>query len=236
MPAPHRKSGRKREEGQIPRHEDCWAKTTKYNEPGLSVRDHCLNVGCVAEELTERLPQFLKAVLHVRYAPILAALHDVGKVSPGFQCKCDAWLVKLGSGILPSGNAGPTARRVIQGQASSAFRQCSTDLNCTCGLQLSAPITESCWACGFHSSSIGRSPGSARLCRGGSRSLTVPGVTYAACRGSGSISGSGSQSDSVPIAIATPIPIPDYLVEARTALWLVTGLGRDQTPLRGRDP
>jgi len=28
-----------------------WAKTTKDGQPGISVRDHCLNVGCVAEAL-----------------------------------------------------------------------------------------------------------------------------------------------------------------------------------------
>jgi hypothetical protein len=26
-----------------------WAKTNQHDEPGISVRDHCLNVGCVAE-------------------------------------------------------------------------------------------------------------------------------------------------------------------------------------------
>ena len=28
-----------------------WAKTTEDGQPGISVRDHCLNVGCVAEAL-----------------------------------------------------------------------------------------------------------------------------------------------------------------------------------------
>ena len=28
-----------------------WAKTTKDGQPGISVRDHCLNAGCVAEAL-----------------------------------------------------------------------------------------------------------------------------------------------------------------------------------------
>ena len=70
-----------------PRHEDCWAKTTEDGQPGISVRDHCLNVGCVAEALVAApLPG----------VPVLAALHDVGKVSPGFQRKCEAWLVQHG--------------------------------------------------------------------------------------------------------------------------------------------
>lgn len=28
---------------------DFWAKTTAAGRPGISVRDHCLNVGCVTE-------------------------------------------------------------------------------------------------------------------------------------------------------------------------------------------
>jgi CRISPR-associated endonuclease/helicase Cas3 len=70
-----------------PRHEDCWAKTTEDAQPGINVRDHCLNVGCVAEAL-------LSAPL--AGAATLAALHDVGKVSPGFQRKCESWLVQQG--------------------------------------------------------------------------------------------------------------------------------------------
>jgi CRISPR-associated endonuclease/helicase Cas3 len=81
----------------MPRHEDCWAKTTKDVQgrevPGINVRDHCLNVGCVAEALIELLPVQLKALLPFG-AATLAALHDVGKVSPGFQKKCPDWLIR----------------------------------------------------------------------------------------------------------------------------------------------
>jgi CRISPR-associated endonuclease/helicase Cas3 len=72
-----------------PRHEHCWAKTTEDGQPGISVREHCLNVGCVAEALVAEA--FLVAPPPA--AATLAALHDVGKVSPGFQKKCEAWLV-----------------------------------------------------------------------------------------------------------------------------------------------
>jgi CRISPR-associated endonuclease/helicase Cas3 len=68
-----------------PRHEDCWAKTTEDGLPGISVRDHCLNVGCVAEALVNT---------PARGAVTLAALHDVGKVSPGFQRKCERWILR----------------------------------------------------------------------------------------------------------------------------------------------
>ncbi|HEV8722175.1 MAG TPA: CRISPR-associated helicase Cas3' [Candidatus Binatia bacterium] len=81
----------------MPRHQDCWAKTTKDAQgreiPGINVRDHCLNVGCVAEALIELLPAQLKALLPCG-AATLAALHDIGKVSPGFQKKCPDWLVR----------------------------------------------------------------------------------------------------------------------------------------------
>lgn len=72
-------------------HETCWAKTTADGRPGISVRDHCLNVGCVAEALIELLPAQLKVLLPSG-AATLAALHDIGKVAPGFQQKCEAWL------------------------------------------------------------------------------------------------------------------------------------------------
>jgi CRISPR-associated endonuclease/helicase Cas3 len=52
-----------------------------------------LNVGCVAEALLELLPLTLRTLLPSG-AATLAALHDVGKVSPGFQQKCPAWLAK----------------------------------------------------------------------------------------------------------------------------------------------
>src|SRR5271165_5728185 len=75
------------------RHEDCWAKTTRDGKPGISVRDHCLNVGCVADALIGLLPQRLQKEIP-QGARVLAALHDIGKVSPGFQIKSPAWLAQ----------------------------------------------------------------------------------------------------------------------------------------------
>lgn len=70
-----------------------WAKTTSEGKPGISVYDHMVNVGCVAHCMAEISP----AILERFYLPsstigALAALHDLGKISPGFQRKCDAWL------------------------------------------------------------------------------------------------------------------------------------------------
>ena len=79
----------------VPRHEQCWAKTKNDRAPGISVRNHCLNVGWVAEALLALLPARLRERIP-NCAPALAALHDVGKVSPGFQVKCQSWLVQNG--------------------------------------------------------------------------------------------------------------------------------------------
>jgi CRISPR-associated endonuclease/helicase Cas3 len=84
--------------GSVLRHEECWAKTTKDGKPGdgkpgISVRDHCLNVGCVAEALFPLLPLQLRQLIPPG-AATLAALHDIGKISPGFQQKCTPWLMK----------------------------------------------------------------------------------------------------------------------------------------------
>ena len=76
----------------VPHGEDCWAKTTKDGKPGISVRDHCLNVGCVTEMLLSLVPSHLEPLVP-HGAVTLAALHDLGKMSPGFQVKCEAWLL-----------------------------------------------------------------------------------------------------------------------------------------------
>ena len=68
----------------------CWAKTTGDGEPGISVRDHCLNVGHVAKALVERLPPMLACKLPTGIIT-LAATHDVGELSPdsGEVCELD---------------------------------------------------------------------------------------------------------------------------------------------------
>lgn len=78
--------------GVLP-YEQCWAKTTENGNPGVSVLDHCLNVGCVAEALLALLPSQLHELIPPG-AATLAALHDIGKVSPGFQQKWPEWLDK----------------------------------------------------------------------------------------------------------------------------------------------
>ena len=74
-----------------PLHEECWAKTTPSGQPGIPVVQHCRAAGIVAAFLAERVPNSL-CRLRPDVGVILAALHDVGKVCPGFQKKCTAWL------------------------------------------------------------------------------------------------------------------------------------------------
>ncbi len=71
-----------------------WAKTTKDGQLGISVHDHCLNVGCVAEALIAALPPGVRALLPPG-SVTLAALHDIGKITLGFQIKNPAWLASM---------------------------------------------------------------------------------------------------------------------------------------------
>jgi CRISPR-associated endonuclease/helicase Cas3 len=70
-----------------------WAKTTPEGQPGISVFHHTLNVGQVALQITKAKETTLQ---HFKLRPetvaVLAALHDIGKISQGFQSKCPAWL------------------------------------------------------------------------------------------------------------------------------------------------
>jgi len=75
-----------------------WAKTylnaQGHEVPGISVLDHCVNVGWVANSLVEGLPIPVRNLLpgdNGQSAPLLAALHDIGKITLGFQSKCPRW-------------------------------------------------------------------------------------------------------------------------------------------------
>jgi CRISPR-associated endonuclease/helicase Cas3 len=70
-----------------------WAKTTPEGNPGISVYDHMVNVGCVARCIAQSSPKILERFqLQSAAVGALAALHDLGKISPGFQQKCELWL------------------------------------------------------------------------------------------------------------------------------------------------
>lgn len=74
-----------------------WAKTTDDDKPGISVYDHMLNVGHVAKCIAEFSPGLLERFqLGPNVIAALVALHDLGKISPGFQRKCLSWLEENG--------------------------------------------------------------------------------------------------------------------------------------------
>lgn len=70
-----------------------WAKTTDAGLPGLSVFHHTLHVGNVAYQIALHRQSFLpRFKLNPPILAVMAALHDIGKISQGFQSKCPAWL------------------------------------------------------------------------------------------------------------------------------------------------
>lgn len=72
---------------------EFWAKTTPEDLPGISVFQHMINVGNVARCIADSSPELLnRFAIQTAEIGALAALHDLGKISPGFQQKCAAWL------------------------------------------------------------------------------------------------------------------------------------------------
>lgn len=68
---------------------DCLAKTYKTSSgesrAGRRVLNHCQIVGEVARELIARMPEWLRNDLFPAGSELIAACHDIGKVSPTFQ-------------------------------------------------------------------------------------------------------------------------------------------------------
>jgi len=83
-------------------HVHFWAKTLPDGQPGISVGDHCLNVGCVGEVLIDDLLPAVRALLPPG-AATLTALHDIGKITIGFQAKCQVWRERDDSPKVPPG-------------------------------------------------------------------------------------------------------------------------------------
>jgi CRISPR-associated endonuclease/helicase Cas3 len=101
-----------------------WAKTTSEGKPGISVYDHMVNVGCVAQSIAETSPEMLER-FHLRSTTVgaLAALHDLGKISPGFQRKCQAWLEYNGLVKIDRNACWDTAMESDHGKVSHAAIQ-----------------------------------------------------------------------------------------------------------------
>ena len=71
--------------------DDCLAKTYKNSSGEKRAGRHILNhthiVGVMARKLIDRMPQWLREDLFPLGSELIAACHDIGKVSPTFQEK-----------------------------------------------------------------------------------------------------------------------------------------------------
>lgn len=106
-----------------------WAKTTSEEttaekKPGISVYDHMVNVGCVAHCMAKTSPAILER-FHLQASTIgaLVALHDLGKISPGFQKKCETWLEENGLAKTARNGCWDTAMEADHGKVSHAAIQ-----------------------------------------------------------------------------------------------------------------
>ncbi len=82
----------------------CLAKSRKTDGnsvlPGQLVLSHCQIVGEVARAMIMRMPEWLRAELFPAGAELIAAAHDIGKVSPTFQKKIYTALSQKDEAIL----------------------------------------------------------------------------------------------------------------------------------------
>lgn len=101
-----------------------WAKTSIDGKPGLSVYEHMGNVGCVAECIAKAAPELLNRFNLVSpFVGALAALHDLGKISPGFQQKCHAWLEQNNLLEVARNNVWDTSMETDHGKVTHAATQ-----------------------------------------------------------------------------------------------------------------
>lgn len=84
--------------------DQCLAKTWKQpdgeNRPGRLVLSHCTIVGMVAKALMHQMPVWLREDIFPENSHIIAAAHDIGKVSPTFQKKIYTNLTTENAGVL----------------------------------------------------------------------------------------------------------------------------------------
>ena len=93
-------------------------------KPGISVYDHMVHVGCVARCIAETSPEILERFqLRLSVVGMLAALHDLGKISPGFQRKCKAWLEENGLTKIAKNGCWDTGMESDHGKVSHSAIQ-----------------------------------------------------------------------------------------------------------------
>lgn len=101
-----------------------WGKLASDGAPGISAGEHMLNVGHVARLMAELSPALCRGFgLSTETIAALAALHDLGKISPGFQQKCPAWLEIFGLSNLAAQNGWGVSTEKDHGRVSHASIQ-----------------------------------------------------------------------------------------------------------------
>ncbi|MCP4341613.1 MAG: CRISPR-associated helicase Cas3' [Desulfobulbaceae bacterium] len=101
-----------------------WAKTTPDGEPGISVFEHMQHVGYVASHLAELSAIILeRSNLTPSEVGALAGLHDLGKISPGFQRKCKKWLEDNGLSTMSRNGCWDTSMESDHGKVSHTVIQ-----------------------------------------------------------------------------------------------------------------
>lgn len=107
-----------------------WAKATGDGRPGISVVEHMVNVGCVARSMVKAAPELPSLFeLDESLVGALAALHDLGKISPGFQRKCEVWLKENGLLSVARNGVWDTAMESDHGKVTHAAVQKFFDNN-----------------------------------------------------------------------------------------------------------
>lgn len=101
---------------------ECLAKTyfacNKRKVGGRNVFEHCYIVGEIAREILARMPTWLQQELFPQGCELIAAVHDVGKISPTFQEKIyrgiDGYIANSKQGLE---NATPSLEKLWGGHA-----------------------------------------------------------------------------------------------------------------------
>lgn len=104
MRAPSSITSKPQDNVQVINLEQCLAKSYKTEDgsviPGRMVFSHCLIVGQVARALIQRMPAWLRSDLFPQGSELIAAAHDIGKVSPTFQNKIYSALTLRNKSVL----------------------------------------------------------------------------------------------------------------------------------------
>ena len=100
----------------------CLAKTYGKKQAGRDIVTHCQIVGEVARELKNRMPEWLKSDLFPNGSELIAACHDIGKVSPTFQEKIYRGTANYAKNSLPElHNINPDLEKNWGGHAGVSY-------------------------------------------------------------------------------------------------------------------